>query len=147
MDAKLFLLKMIEEGATSIPEGTTDIEMYATEVNYFDDEGGCIDWLWIDNAQIAYDTYEYDFNSDHFTVEEFEEWKAANPNALTDYYEKVKSGVELLAGISAQVNSLIRQGREISESTGTPFELTIGVTTFDVRKIEHVDWCSSSMYC
>lgn len=146
MDAMLFLQKLIQEGEVSIPDGTNSIEVNRHDVTFYDVDDDYITCDWFENEQIAYDEYQYEVSGE-FTLEEFDQWCAENPTALQDYYESVRKGLVRLAVIADEIQSLIKQGKEISKKTGAPFELTVDGVSFDIRTLAHVDWNSSSMYC
>lgn len=146
MDAMLFLQKLIKEGEVSIPDGTNSIELNRHDVSFYDVDDDYLGCDWFENEQIAYDEYQYEVSGE-FSLEEFEQWREANPTALQDYYESVRQGLVKLAVIADEIQSLIKQGKEISKITGAPFELNVDGAIFDVRTLAHVDWNSSSMYC
>lgn len=161
MDAKLFLVQLLAKGEV-IPENAYRVEV-CTDMVYFYTENSFEyqDWsgntrsttmlrdghISFDNEQVGYESYTLEFTNDEFTVAEFNEFLAQNPNIVETMKENQREGVKRLRLLSEVISDALEEGEEIAKELGLPFMVNLGGSQQDVRKLAAVDWDSSSMYC
>lgn len=161
MDAKLFLVQLLAKGEV-IPENAYEVEV-CTDMVYFYTEHPYEykDWrgntatarmlregsISFDNEQVGYESYTLEFSDNEFTVAEFNEFLAQNPNIVETMKANQQEGVKCLRILSEVISDALREGEEIAKELGLPFVVNLGGSQQDVRKLAAVDWDSSSMYC
>lgn len=161
MNAKLFLAQLLAQGNV-IPDNAYEVNVNTHEVVFYAEEpyeqqlrysgkhtsnmifDGSIEF---DNEQIAYETYVLEFEDSEFTVEEFNQWLAENPFILEELKAKQQIAVKRLAELGDVINAALAEGEKLAEELGLPFNVKLGGSIQDVRKLAAVDWDSSSMYC
>lgn len=119
------------------------------EVTTYGEEGGrYIDWVEVEAEQLGYDTYSFELAPEEFTIEELQAYMAGPfEEELRVYNAEKQAAVARIAQLSDSVQGILQEILELANKYNVPANIKIGKHTNDFRKVDAVDWDSSSMYC
>ncbi|MND52506.1 hypothetical protein D3C80_435230 [compost metagenome] len=157
MDAKLFILWQMQQYKEKFPVGTLRVEVNSCEILFHGDvrfvesrfgsyETTEIESFEFDNERIAPDVYEFEYQ-DSFSIEEMLEAQATYEADLATYKLQQQDALVKLELLAKDITQKVNEGLALAEQFGVPFNVRVGKYTNDLRKIDAVDWDSSSMYC
>lgn len=148
MKTLLYVAKLIRQGDLDV-EGCVKITTSCQEVEAIGPDGRYKDYHSVDSDRLGPDKYSFELSYEEYEVQEVLDYIASGKYDLDlDTYNKAKQNAvarvaELIAEVSAPFSELLTLANEYN----IPANIKVGKYTNDFRRIDAVDWDSSSMYC